>query len=111
MIVGPSMPTPITSRIPGTLAREISWLQMTCSIGPSPWPPYSFGQVTPARPALGELALPGAAGGDDLVLVLERARALQDRALRLVLVQPAAHLGAVGGLLGCVVQIHVASFG
>ena len=111
MIVGPSMPTPIASRIPGTLARAISWLQITCSIGPRPWPPYSFGQVTPARPALGELALPGAARGDDLVLVLERVRALQDGGLGLVLLEPAAHLGAVGGLLGCVVEIHGFSFG
>ena len=48
--LGPSMPTPIASRIPGTLALPISWLQMTCSIGPIPWPPYSLGQVTPASP-------------------------------------------------------------
>src|SRR5947209_972709 len=51
MIVGPSIPTPMTSRIPGTPAAAISWLTVTCSIGPRPWPPYSLGQVTPARPA------------------------------------------------------------
>src|SRR5579875_2563856 len=38
---GPSIPMPITSRIPGTPARAISWLTITCSIGPRPWPPYS----------------------------------------------------------------------
>ena len=36
--VGPSMPTPITSKIPGTCAVPISWLTTTCSSGPSPWP-------------------------------------------------------------------------
>ena len=72
MIVGPSIPMPIASRIPGTPACAISWLQTTCSIGPMPWPPYSFGQVTPASPRLGELALPRAPGGDDLRLVCER---------------------------------------
>ncbi len=111
MIVGPSMPTPIASRMPGTFARAISWLQITCSIGPRPWPPYSFGQVTPGEAALGELALPGAARGEDLRLVLERARALQDGRFGLVLLEPGAHLGAVRGLLGCVVEIHVFSFG
>src|SRR5436190_10738575 len=55
MIVGPSMPTPMTSRIPGTPAAAISWLTVTCSIGPRPWPPYSLGQVTPARPASASL--------------------------------------------------------
>ena len=63
------------------------------------------------EPALGELALPGAARGDDLVLVLERAGALQDGRFGLVLVEPAAHLCAVGGLLRCVVEIHGVSFG
>ena len=97
--------------MPGTFARAISWLQITCSIGPRPWPPYSFGQVTPGEAALGELALPGAARGDDLVLVLDRAGALQDGRFGLVLVEPAAHLCAVGGLLRCVVEIHGVSFG
>jgi hypothetical protein len=60
---------------------------------------------------LGELALPCAARGEYLRLVLECPRAVQDRRLGLVLLQPAAHLGAVGGLLGCVVEIHGFSFG
>src|SRR4051794_18917930 len=55
MIVGPSMPTPMTSRMPGTPAAPISWLTVTCSIGPAPWPPYSLGHVTPASPASASL--------------------------------------------------------
>src|SRR4051795_9904256 len=55
MIVGPSMPTPIESRMPGTPALEISWLTMTCSLGPIDWPPNSLGHVTPARPASASL--------------------------------------------------------
>src|SRR4051795_823371 len=55
MIVGPSMPTPMTSRIPGTPAAAISWLAVTCSIGPIPWPPSSLGHVMPARPASASL--------------------------------------------------------
>src|SRR3954468_10928286 len=51
MIVGPSMPTPIASMMPGTPARAISWLEITCSSGPRPWPPYSFGHVSPTKPA------------------------------------------------------------
>src|SRR3954453_15946669 len=51
MIVGPSIPTPIPSRIPGTPAFAISWLTMTCSIGPSPWPPNASGHGPPASPA------------------------------------------------------------
>ena len=31
-------------------ARLISWLEITCSSGPRPWPPYSFGQVIPTKP-------------------------------------------------------------
>ena len=61
--------------------------------------------------ALGELALPGAPRGDDLGLVLERPGPVQDGRLRLVLLEPGAHLGAVGGLLRCVVEIHGFSFG
>ena len=55
MMHGPSIPIPITSRMPGTSAREISWLTVTCSIGPSPRPPNSCGQVTPASPASASL--------------------------------------------------------
>jgi hypothetical protein len=65
----------------------------------------------PGEPALGELALPDAPGGDYLLLVLQCVRALQDRRFRLVLIEPAAHLGAVCGLIWCVVEIHVFSFG
>jgi hypothetical protein len=55
MSVGPSMPTPITSKMPGTFAVPISWLTTTCSSGPRPWPPYSAGQVTAASPASASL--------------------------------------------------------
>ncbi len=52
---GPSIPIPIPSMIDGTPARDISWPMITCSIGPRPWPPNSFGQVAPARPASASL--------------------------------------------------------
>ena len=58
---------------------------------------------------LGELALPLAPGGDDLVLVLQGALAPQDRCLRLVLLEPRPHLLAVGRLLRGVVEVHPVS--
>ena len=105
MIVGPSMPTPIASRIPGRPARLISWPMMTCSIGPRPWPPYSWGHVTPTSPpsascrcqarwaamAASSLSPTSPARGGGLVRVL---------------LEPGAHLRAVLGLLGRVVEIH-----
>src|SRR5207249_9893851 len=45
------------------------------------------------------------ARGDDLLLIL-RVRALEDGGVGGVLLEPAAHLGAVCRLLGCVVEIH-----
>ncbi len=63
------------------------------------------------EPALGELALPGATGGDQLVLVLDRVRSADDGSFVPVLVEPAAHLRAVCALLGRVVEIHGSSFG
>ena len=48
--VGPSMPTPMTSKMPGTPARPISWLTTTWWSGPRPWPPYSAGHMTAASP-------------------------------------------------------------
>src|SRR4051794_2852680 len=50
MIVGPSMPTPMTSRMPGTPAAAISWLVTTWCSGPSPCPPNSAGHVVPLSP-------------------------------------------------------------
>ena len=50
MIVGPHMPTPIKPISPGTSARAISWLAITCCIGVPPWPPYSFGHWMPTNP-------------------------------------------------------------
>ncbi len=44
-------------------------------------------------------------------LVLERSGPVQHGRFGLVLLEPAAHLRAVGGLLGCVVEIHGFSFG
>ena len=70
-----------------------------------------LGPGDPGQAGLGEAALPGTPGGDDLILVLERAGALQYGGLRPVLIEPAAHLGAVCGLLRCVVEIHGFSFG
>ena len=93
MSVGPSMPTPMTSRIAGHAARAaISWLTMTCSTAPSPWPPYSIGHVTPAQPGVRELA-PATRGAR------RRARPRRPRpetgAAGGVLVQPGPHLRAV----------------
>src|SRR5580692_3514172 len=74
-------------------------------------PAVFLGPGDAGEPALGKLALPCAAGGDDLILVLDRPGPLQNGCFGLVLVEPAAHLYAVGGLLRCVVEIHVVSFG
>ena len=77
----------------------------------------SFGAAAPRAKvpaARGEAAtrephLP--ARGDYLVLVLERSRTAENGRFGLVLLKPAAHLDAVGGLLRCVVEIHGSSFG
>src|SRR4051812_48512539 len=122
MIVGPSMPTPMTSRMPGTPAAPISWLTVTRSIGPPPCPPYPLAHAPPPapppaavllgprharEPRLGELALPGAAGVDVLVLV---AGGLARGGLGLVLLQPRPDLLPELGLLRGVVEIHACSF-
>ena len=101
MIVGPSMPTPMTSRMPGTPARPISWLTMTWSSGPRPWPPYSAGHVTPARPPSASLRCHVRGGAAS-----SRSPSPRRGASRLVLLEPGAHLGAVLGLLGGVVQVQ-----
>jgi hypothetical protein len=91
---------------PGTPARPISWEMITCSIGPRPWPPNSFGHVRPARPALGELPLPHAARGDHLVLVGDGIRALDDGRLGLVLLEPGTHRLTELRLFRTVVEVH-----
>jgi hypothetical protein len=58
----------------------------------------------PGQASLGELALPRAAGVEVLALHQPGAR----RCLLLVLVEPGAHALAVLGLLGGVVEVHVA---
>ena len=58
------------------------------------------------EPALGELALPRAPRGHHLILVFDRLGARGDRGFRGVLREPFPHLGAIGGLLGSVVEIH-----
>ena len=63
-------------------ACAISWLTMTCSIGPMPWPPNSFGQVTPASPPSASLPCHARRAATYLVLVAQRARALERRAPR-----------------------------
>src|SRR6185437_10801034 len=90
------------SRIPGTPALASSWLQTTCSIGPKPWPPYSFGQVTPASPASASLPCHARLAGDG-------SWPAQDGRLCLVLLEPGAHLSAMLCLLGRIVKIHVVS--
>ena len=61
--------------------------------------------------ALGELALPAPARVDVRVVLGSGARAARLGRLRLVLLQPGAHLLAVLGLLWGVVQVHACSFG
>jgi hypothetical protein len=56
--------------------------------------------------AFGELALPDPPRGDDLVLVSEGARTLENGRLALVFLQPGAHLRPVLGLFGRVVEVH-----
>ncbi len=73
--------------------------------------PVLLGPGHPRESTLGELALPRAARGDYLILVLERSGSLEDRRFGLVLFKPAPHLCAIGGLLSGVVEIHVSSFG
>src|SRR3954452_279728 len=101
MIVGPSMPTPIVSRIPGTPAAAISWLTITCSIGPRPWPPYSRGHVTPASPP--SARRPCQRRGVDVGGVL--VAAARGRGVSAALVEPRAHLLAIGGLLRGVPEV------
>ena len=83
--VGPSMPTPMMSKIPGTPARPISWLTTTCWSGPRPAPPYSAGHVTAASPpsassrcqarrAATERVVVAPARGGLLLVLLEPAR-------------------------------------
>jgi hypothetical protein len=70
-------------------------------------PAILLGPGHAGQAALCELALPNAPGGDDLVLVGgARIGAPQDGRFGGVLLQPRAHLRAVRGLLGCVVEIH-----
>ena len=75
---------------------------MTCSTGPSPWPPSSAGHVTPARPAAASRPCHARRARDVGRVVL----ALLGRRLVLVLLQPGAHLRAVLRLLGRVVEVH-----
>ena len=67
----------------GLCARAISWLQITCSIGPRPWPPYSFGQVTPASPPSASLPCQARRAAMISSSSSSAPGALQDRALRL----------------------------
>ena len=60
----------------------------------------------PRQATLSELALPAAPRGDDRLLVGDRVGTGEHRRFRLVLFEPAPDLGAIGGLLGCVVEIH-----
>src|SRR6267143_1510491 len=51
MIVGPAMPTPRTLRIGGAFASAISSWRISSSMNVRPRPPYSFGHVSPMKPA------------------------------------------------------------
>src|SRR3954451_14827823 len=104
MSVGPSMPTPIVSRIPGTPAAAISWLTITCSIAPRPCPRVLARPRHAREPGLGEAALPAAARVDVRGVVVAAARG---RRVGAVLVEPRAHLLAIRGLLRGVPEVHV----
>ena len=106
MIVGPSMPTPITSKIPGTPARPISWLTTTWCSGPRPCPPYSAGQVTAARPASASLRCHSRWAATASCSSRMASSPRRIGASRLVLVEPRADPRAVLGQLGRVVEIH-----
>ena len=98
---------PMTSRIPGTpraadLLVDDDLLDRAEALAAELLRPGDAGEA-----GLGELALPGAARGDDLVLVRRaRRRRAVTGASRLVRLEPGAHLLAVRGLLRRVVQIH-----
>ena len=51
MIVGPAMPSPMTPMCPGASARANSSNRIAWCVYGAPWPPYSCGQVSPAKPA------------------------------------------------------------
>ena len=46
-----AMPTPRMLRMEGALRNAISWWRIISSTKLSPWPPYSFGHVSPMNPA------------------------------------------------------------
>ena len=100
--VGPSMPTPMMSKMPGTPARPISWLTTTCWSGPRPAPPYSAGQVTAARPPSARRRCQSRRAATDsavLAAAVAGASCLCSSSQR-------AHLGAVLGQLRRVVQVQ-----
>ena len=106
MTVGPSIPTPMMSNSPGTPARLELLVDDHLVQRPEPLPAVVGRPRDRGEPGLGQAALPLAVARDGLVLVLDRAGTAQDRRLAGVLVEPAAHLGAVLGELGGVVEVH-----
>ena len=54
MTVGPIVLTAMIGS--GARARYVSSQKISCSIGPRPWPPYSFGQPIPSQPSAPILA-------------------------------------------------------
>ena len=98
----------MTSRIPGTprardLLADDDLLDRAQPLAADVDRPGDAGQA-----ALGQLALPAPAGVDVGVVLGAGARAARLGRLRLVLLQPGAHLLAVLGLLGRVVEVHAA---
>ncbi len=111
MIVGPSMPTPMTSRMPGharprDLLADDDLLDRPLSLAADVDRPGDAREA-----ALGELALPAPARVDVRVVLGSGPRAACLGRLRLVLLQPGAHPLAELGLLRGVVQVHACSFG
>src|SRR2546421_670309 len=77
---------------------------------PEPLPAELLRPGHAREPPLGELALPRAARGEQLVLVGDRVGAADDGRFRGVLPEPAPDLNAVGGLVGRIVEVHGCAF-
>ncbi len=102
---GPSTPDADDVEDPRRPARPSSWLTMTCSIGPRPRPPNSWGQVTPASSPSASLPC-HARRAAKYPASSAPARGAHVGRFGAVGLKPAADLLAVRGLLGRVVEIH-----
>ena len=91
----------------GASARTYSSFQMTCWDMGAPRPPYSTGQPTQVQPSSPSLRSQASAEVPALVLQSGPAQAPGFGELPgEVGLEPAARLGAEGGVLGAVVEVH-----